>query len=300
MRVLLLAAAGAVRGQLDAGLRSRIRFPPQLPGRHVVWEGHPRVGLGNVLAGWGDLYYKAIVRDTTVLVGLDHAITRDLARFFALGVDNETTGRQQSWQQRPGRVRSGLVYDGFVDAVSAERFNVSTAHCRPGKLQVKQSLAGDYGGSFSFEPERALPCGLREALRALIKGPGVGFRKARTKLSKGWDGDAQRLDALLTRPPSSDSPIYVAAVHVAPSAAIKAPRHRRDVNHLTHRSVPSSARWRTAPTSARTRASRALRRAPGSGPRPSSSAGPGSRARSRASAAAATRARFLCRRSRLS
>ena len=60
MYILLLAAA-AVRGQ-DDGLRSRIRFPPQLPGRHVVWEGHPRVGLGNVLAGWGDLYYKAIDR----------------------------------------------------------------------------------------------------------------------------------------------------------------------------------------------------------------------------------------------
>ena len=41
----LLLAAAAVRAQLDAGLRSRIRFPPQLPGRHVVWEGHPRVGL---------------------------------------------------------------------------------------------------------------------------------------------------------------------------------------------------------------------------------------------------------------
>ena len=64
MRVLLLAAAGAaVRGQLDAGLRSRIRFPPQLPGRYVVWEGHPRVGLGNVLAGWGDCpQTKAITR----------------------------------------------------------------------------------------------------------------------------------------------------------------------------------------------------------------------------------------------
>ena len=104
MRVLLLAAAGAVRAQLDAGLRSRIRFSPQLPGRHVVWEGHPRVGLGNVLAGWGDLYYKAIARDKTILVGMDHAITRDLARFFALGVDNET-------RHQPGpRVRSGLVY----------------------------------------------------------------------------------------------------------------------------------------------------------------------------------------------
>ena len=89
MYILLLAAA-SVRGQLDAGLRSRIRFPPQLPGRHVVWEGHPRVGLGNVLAGWGDLYYKAAARDKTVLVGLDHAITRDLARFFALGIDNVT------------------------------------------------------------------------------------------------------------------------------------------------------------------------------------------------------------------
>ena len=72
MYILLLAAV-VVRGQLD-GLRSRIRFPPQLPGRHVVWEGHPRVGLGNVLAGWGDLYYKAIDRDKTILVGLDHAI----------------------------------------------------------------------------------------------------------------------------------------------------------------------------------------------------------------------------------
>ena len=230
MRVLLLAAAGAaVRGQLDAGLRSRIRFPPQLPGRHVVWEGHPRVGLGNVLAGWGDLYYKAIARDKTILVGLDHAITRDLSRFFALGVDNETSVKPH----RPGRVRSGLVYDGFVDAASAERFNLSTAFCRPGKLQVKQRLDGaaNYAGSMSFEPATSLPCGFREALRALVKGPGVGFRKARTKLSKGWDGDAQRLDALLTRPPSSDSPIYVAAVHVAPSAAIKAPRHRRDVNN---------------------------------------------------------------------
>ena len=58
--------------------------------------------------------------------------------------------------------------------------------------------------------------------RALVKGPGVGFRKARTKLSKGWDGDPQRLEALLTRPPSS--PIYVAAVHVAPSAEINARR----------------------------------------------------------------------------
>ena len=38
MYILLLAAA-TVRGQ-DDGLRSRIRFPPQLPGRHVVWEGH--------------------------------------------------------------------------------------------------------------------------------------------------------------------------------------------------------------------------------------------------------------------
>ncbi len=38
MYILLLAAAASVRGQLDAGLRSRIRFPPQLPGRHVVWE----------------------------------------------------------------------------------------------------------------------------------------------------------------------------------------------------------------------------------------------------------------------
>ena len=78
MRVLLLTAAGAaVRGQLDAGLRSRIRFPPQLPGRHVVWEGHPRVGLGNVLAGWGDLYYKAIAAgDKTILVGLDQPLPR--------------------------------------------------------------------------------------------------------------------------------------------------------------------------------------------------------------------------------
>ena len=63
MYILLLVAM--VRGQHD-GLRSRIRFPPLFPGRHVVWEGHPRVGLGNVLAGWGDLYYKAIARDKTI------------------------------------------------------------------------------------------------------------------------------------------------------------------------------------------------------------------------------------------
>ena len=117
MRVLLLAAAGAVRAQLDAGLRSRIRFPPQLPGRHVVWEGHPRVGLGNVLAGWGDLYYKAIARDKTILVGLDHAITRDLARFFALGVDNETSARPRlrnrvDGGEQPGRQK--LVASGFA------------------------------------------------------------------------------------------------------------------------------------------------------------------------------------------
>ena len=36
MYILLLAAA-VVRGQLD-GLRSRIRFPPQWPGRHVVYS----------------------------------------------------------------------------------------------------------------------------------------------------------------------------------------------------------------------------------------------------------------------
>ena len=82
MRVLLLAAAGAaVRDQLDAGLRSRIRFPPQLPGRHVVWEGHPRVGLGNVLAGWGDLYYRVStssarqdVRGRTSTGSFEHAV----------------------------------------------------------------------------------------------------------------------------------------------------------------------------------------------------------------------------------
>ena len=62
---------------------------------------------------------------------MDHAITRDLARFFALGVDNETVT-----PHRPGRVRSGLVYDGFVDAAGAERFNVTSAHCRPGKLHA--------------------------------------------------------------------------------------------------------------------------------------------------------------------
>ena len=201
-----LDAGRRCRGQLDAGLRSRICFPPHLKGQHVVWEGHPRVGLGNVLAGFGDLYYMAQVWDKTILVGLDHAITRDLSRFFALGFENETS----AGLHRPGRitrVRSGLVYDGFEDLQAARRFNVSTAHCRPGKLQVAQG-----GWSLSFKPETSLPCGFREALRALIRGPGVGFRRARTKLRSGWDGDPQRLETLLTQPPSS--PIYVAAVHV--------------------------------------------------------------------------------------
>lgn len=206
--IVALAAAAAVRGQLDAGLRSRIRFPLHLQGHYVAWEGHPRVGLGNVLAGFGDLYYKAQSRKKTILVGLDHAITRDLSRFFTLGFANETGFT------RPSRVRSGLVYDGFEDLQAARRFNVSTAHCRPGKLQVKRALdrESNYTGSLSFEPETSLPCGFREALQALIRGPGIGFRRARTKLRSGWDGDPLRLETLLTQPPSS--PIYVAAVHV--------------------------------------------------------------------------------------
>ena len=225
-----VVVAAAVRGQLDAGLRSRIRFPLHLQGQRVIWEGHPRVGLGNVLGGFGDLYYKAQVREKTILVGLDHAITRDLSRFFALGFANEasvrphrpvtpgfaneTSVRRDGTRTRPGRVRSGLVYDGFEDLQAARRFNVSTAHCRPGKLHVKQALdrASNYTGSMSFEPETSLPCGFREALQALIRGPGIGFRRARTKLRSGWDGDPQRLETLLTQPPSS--PIYVAAVHV--------------------------------------------------------------------------------------
>ena len=147
---------------------------------------------------------------------------------------------------------------------------------------MKQALAGasNYAGSTS-RPRRRCPAASARRSGA-HRGPGVGFRKARTKLSKGWDGDAQRLDD-------------AAAVHVAPGAALNAPRHRRDVNHLTRRSAPSSARWRTAPTSARTRASRATRRAPGSGP---DHQGLLLRERSRASAAATTRARFLCRPSR--
>ena len=97
MRVLLLAAAGAaVRGQLDAGLRSRIRFPPQLPGRHVVWEGHPRVGLGNVLAGWGDLYYKAIARDKSILVS-------PIPRISSCGATPAAFLRRRRSRRRPGR-----------------------------------------------------------------------------------------------------------------------------------------------------------------------------------------------------
>ena len=32
---------------------------------------------------------------------------------------------------------------------------------------MKQALAGDYAGSMSVKPEQSLPCGFREALRAL-------------------------------------------------------------------------------------------------------------------------------------
>ena len=65
---------------------------------------------------------------------------------------------------------------------------------------MKQSLAGasNYAGSMSFEPATSLPCGFREALRALIKGPGVGIR-AEIKMSRRLLDGVQRRSASARR-----------------------------------------------------------------------------------------------------
>ena len=205
-------------------------------GRRLVWVGADKVGLGNVLAGFPDLYFRALREGATIVVGESHAITRDLVRFFDVGFASESSARERSTCEPSMRAspastcaKTYLSYKGLGAADVARLFGANaTAYCRPGPMLARRPLtraaaspdearargAGTYERyeGFSFRPNRTLPCGLQYGLRALIRGPGAGLARALPELEALWDGDASRLAGLVSRAPGEF--VYAVAVHV--------------------------------------------------------------------------------------
>ena len=200
-------------------------------GRRLVWVGHDKVGLGNVLAGFPDLYFRALREGATIVVGESHAITRDLVRFFDVGFASERSTCEPSMRASPASTcaKTYLSYKGLGAADVARLFGANaTAYCRPGPMLARRPLTRAaaspdearargaetyerYEG-FSFWPNRTLPCGLQYGLRALIRGPGAGLARALPELEALWDGDASRLAGLVSRAPGDF--VYAVAVHV--------------------------------------------------------------------------------------
>ena len=89
--------------------------PAALARPAVVWE------IGNVLS----LALEATRGTKKFSRGLDHAITRDLSRFFTLGVDNETVNGNRNHRRGQGSSTTDSV-----DA--ARRFNARRRTAAPG------------------------------------------------------------------------------------------------------------------------------------------------------------------------
>ena len=119
------------------------------------------MGLGNVLAGWGDLYYKAIERDTTY----SSASTTPLRETSTL-----LRPRRHFVDNRTGPAASGRASCTTASSTpqAAERFNVSSA--LPPREAPQTGVAGELLACPSNPNDH---CPAASARRSGRSGPGV-------------------------------------------------------------------------------------------------------------------------------